>query len=481
MRIVMDMQGAQTGSRFRGIGRYTVALAKAMIRHRGEHDMVLLLNGLLEDSVAEVRSAFEGLLPPDSILTWTAPDPVHPSDPHNQGREELAKLLRETMIASLQPDMVWISSFFEGYTDNAVASIRQLDAHTPVCTIAYDFIPLLYPDQYLDHDPAYARYYRDKVEQLRQADLLLAISESSRSEAIAQLAVGPDRVVNIAAACDPCFRPMADRPQGLNSLPPHWGVTRGFVLYTGGTDERKNLARLIQAFAAMPHALRHQHQLLFAGKLSPAQQGELLSTARQHGLTPDALCFTGYVSDEELVLAYNLCQLFVFPSWHEGFGLPPLEAMACGAPVIAANTSSLPEVVGWDAALFDPFDVDAISRKMAQALSDADFRSRLISHARRQAQAFSWDASAQVAISAMAALHRQRMATADQAHVPQQRVGYAQWLSASAAALKKHGLVRTYDLSSLAACMAHNESEVERYQKARVESHPSAQVQGCEN
>lgn len=479
MRIVLDMQGAQTASRFRGIGRYTVSLAQALVRNRGPHEIILLLNGLLEDGLQSIRSAFEGLLPSENILVWTAPDPVNVSDPANQGREELAKLLREALIARLQPDMVCISSFFEGYSDSAIASIRQFDLSTPVCAIAYDFIPLINAAQYLDHDPDYARFYAGKVEQLCHADLLLAISESSRQEAIEHLGLHPGQVVNIAAACDPCFSPAEAHAQQHQTLLARWGVTRPFILYTGGADERKNLPRLIEAFARLPQDIRRTHQLLFAGKLSPAQRGQLQAVARKHRLTSEELCFTGFVSDQELVLAYSLCRLFVFPSWHEGFGLPPLEAMSCGAPVIASHASSIPEVVGLAAALFDPFDVDAITAKMAQALSDEAFRAELTAHATRQARKFSWDACAQVAIEAMQATDRQHPSPSSSP--PSPISGHESLVAACVAILSKHGLTTPHDLSSLAACLAHNEAQASRCPNASggpaaPPAHPDAKI-----
>jgi glycosyltransferase involved in cell wall biosynthesis/predicted SAM-dependent methyltransferase len=122
------------------------------------------------------------------------------------------------------------------------------------------------------------------------------------------------------------------------------------------------------------------------------------------GLKYDEICFTGYVTDEVLVQLYNLCELYVFPSWHEGFGLPALEAMACGAPVIGANTSSLPEVIGLEAALFDPLDVGAIAAKMVEALENDAFRAKLREHGLQQAQRFSWDESAKRAIAAWESL-----------------------------------------------------------------------------
>ncbi|WP_306549230.1 glycosyltransferase [Desulfobulbus sp.] len=400
MRIVIDMQGAQTESRFRGIGRYTLSLSKAVVRNQGEHEVILALNGLFPETIEPIRAAFDGLLPQKNIRVWNAPGPIKEEQPGNDDRREVAELIREAFLASLQPDVVHISSLFEGYADDAVTSIGRFDRSTPVSVSLYDLIPLLNPDHYFKSNPTYHQYYRRKLEHLKQAAVHLAISEFSRQEGISHLEANEGQVVNVSTAIDPCFHPLHIDKDVACQLGRQFGLTRPFVLYTGGADERKNLTRLVQAFAALPASLRSSHQLLLAGKIHQANLAPLQHLAQRIGLKPDALCFAGYVTDQELVHLYNLCKLFVFPSWHEGFGLPALEAMACGAPVIGANTSSLPEVIALEAALFDPFDVTAITAKMAESLQDAAFRSRLRNHGLQQAQQFSWDKSANQAIGA---------------------------------------------------------------------------------
>lgn len=400
MRIVIDMQGAQTESRFRGIGRYTLSFAQAIVRNRGEHDIILALNGLFPDTIEPIRAAFDDLLPQENIRVWQVPGPVCEGEPGNDWRRETAELIREAFLASLQPDVVHLSSLFEGYCDDAVTSIGRFDRTTPTSVILYDLIPLLNPDHYLKPNPQYAQYYRRKIEYLRQAAIYLAISEFSRQEGQAHLGRSASQFVNVSTAIEPHFQPLNIDNEAATQLRHQFGLTRPFILYTGGADERKNLPRLIQAFAALPELLRASHQLLLAGKMCEGTIEGLKCQAKALGLKPNDLCFTGYVMDEELVQLYNLCQLFVFPSWHEGFGLPALEAMACGAPVIAANTSSLPEVIGLDAALFDPLDATAITGKMAQALRDDTFRATLRDHGLQQAKRFSWDESAKRAIAA---------------------------------------------------------------------------------
>lgn len=400
MRIIIDMQGAQTESRFRGIGRYTMAFTQAVVRNRSEHEIILALSDLFPDTIEPIRAAFDGLIPQENIRVWCAPGPVCEVQLDNDSRRNTAELLREAFLASLMPDVIHVTSLFEGYVDDAVTSIGSFDSGAPVSVTLYDLIPLLNPGHYLDPNPPFERYYRRKVELLKRAALYLAISEFSREEGIRVLGVNREKVVNISSATDGRFESQVIDEATVNNLKHRFGITRPFLLYTGGADERKNLPRLIEAYAALPQQLRVVHQLLFAGKMPESDISGFKQVARAVGLKNDELLFTGYVTDEELVQLYNVCELFVFPSWHEGFGLPALEAMACGAPVIGANASSIPEVIGLDEALFDPFEVAAITQKMAHALADVSFRERLSRHGLEQALKFSWDETARRAISA---------------------------------------------------------------------------------
>lgn len=406
MRIVMDMQGAQSESRFRGIGRYSQSFAQGIVRNRGEHEVILALSGLLPEAIEPIRAAFDGLLPQDNIRVWQAPGPVLEKVAGNEGRRETAELIREAFLASLKPDIIHISSLFEGFVDDAVTSIGRFDRKTPVSVSLYDLIPLLNPDHYLKPDPLFAKYYQRKLGYLGQAAVNLSISEFTREEGLAHLNMPEDRIVNVSTAMEPCFQPLKIDDETRHHLNQKFGLTRPFILYTGGDDQRKNLPRLIAAFAGLPASLRAGHHLLLAGRMLPENIEVFQRAAKSSGLRPDDLCFTGYVTDQELVSLYNLCKLFVFPSWHEGFGLPALEAMACGAPTIGSDKTSIPEVIAWEDARFDPLDVAAIKAKMVSALEDDAFRAALRKHGLEKAKRFSWDLTAQKAIAAWELRHK---------------------------------------------------------------------------
>lgn len=406
MRIVIDLQGAQSTSRSRGIGRYSLALAYALVRNCREHEILLVLNGLFPEAIELIREKFKNVLPPQNICVFTMPGSLAFLDRTNDSRRDSAEYLREAFIASLEPDVVLVSSMFEGLDDDAASSIGR---HTDILTavVLYDLIPLIHKNIYLSN-PEVERWYTEKIQHLKLADLLLAISDSSGSEAVKHLGFDPECVVSISTACEPFFSPCCITTEKRRQLQADYGIERQFVMYTGGIDHRKNIEGLIRAYARLDSDLRKMHQLVIVCKVQAAEKDRLLHLAECAGLKTGELVLTGYVSDDDMVILYNACKFFVFPSWHEGFGLPALEAMQCGKAVIAANTSSLPEVVGHPEAMFNPYDENDIASKLRQALEDENFRNALERHGLEQSRRFSWDVTAVRALEAIERLNADR-------------------------------------------------------------------------
>ncbi|MYM37695.1 glycosyltransferase, partial [Duganella sp. FT94W] len=406
MRIVIDLQGAQSESRFRGVGRYSLALALGVARNAGAHEVWLLMNGALPAAIPALRRAFAGLVPPERMRVFEAAAPLAGLDPALAPHARSSELLREHVLAQLRPDMVLVTSLFEGFVDDAVVSVGRfgdaaLAARTAV--VLYDLIPLLNPQQYLQQ-PAQRDYYERKIASLKRAGLLLAISDYSRLEALEALALPAERVVAISTAIDDMFQPGELDAERRAALRAQYGLNRGMLMYApGGFDARKNIDGLITAFSLLPPAVRAAHQLLIASKISAPDSELLTAHAARCGLRGDELVLTGYVSDERLIELFRCAELFIFPSLHEGFGLPALEAMACGALVIGADNSSIPEVIGCAEALFDAASPPAIAAKMAEVLGDPAMQQRLRAHGAQQAKRFSWDVSAQRALRAMEA------------------------------------------------------------------------------
>jgi glycosyltransferase involved in cell wall biosynthesis len=412
MRIVIDLQGAQSASRFRGIGRYSLALALGVARNAGEHEVWIVLNNGLPEAIASIRAAFEGLVPQERIRVFDIATPSDEMGREHHWRTRANEKIREYFIDQLRPDAVLVTSLFEGYVDNAVCSVGSWRPGADTAVVLYDLIPFLNPEAYLG-TTIQREYYERKIESLRQAGLLLAISDYSREEAIDALGLDPEQVVAISTAVDERFHPAAQTGEQLAALRARYGITREVIMYApGGFDTRKNIDGLIKAYGMLAPALREKHQLLIASKLLASERERLQHHAERSGLAAGELLFTDYVEDDTLVALYRACALFVFPSRHEGFGLPALEAMACGALVIGGDNTSLPEVIGSPEAMFDAADPAAIAARITQVLSDPVLQQRLREHGRTQAAKFSWDATSIRAVHALEAHYAQETSKA---------------------------------------------------------------------
>ncbi len=407
MRIVLDLQGVQSESRFRGIGRYSLALAEAIIREGAQHEVWLALNGRYVDSIEPLRARFANLVPAEHIRVFELPGPVAEADLANTWRMQAAELLREKFLADLRPDVVHLSTTLEGAGNETVVSVGRLNPTVLTAATLYDLIPLLRPETYLLTLAAKRSYLRH-VQSLKRTDVLLAISESSRREAIEALRISPERIVTIGAGIDQRFQAGKTSHDAQATLIEGYGLRRPFILYTSAVEPRKNVEGLIAAFALLPHDMRSAHQLAIVGKLQDGDHMRLVDLGRKHGLEAGEIICLGHVPDEELRLLYSTCSVFVFPSFHEGFGLPILEAMICGAPVIGSNCTSIPEIIDRRDALFDPHQPAEIANRMAAALSNAELRQSLKTWGSQRAKAFTWEACALKALEAFEALYERR-------------------------------------------------------------------------
>ncbi len=210
--------------------------------------------------------------------------------------------------------------------------------------------------------------------------------------------VDPRKVTVIYPGVEPHFRPVTDMAT-LDAVRSRYRLPPRFILHVGTLEPRKNLPRLIEAFhqfqvsSSKFQGKKPNLKLVLAGGKGWLYEG-IFETVARFGLA-DAVHFPGFIDDADLPVLYSLADLFVYPSMYEGFGLPPLEAMACGTPVVASAASSLPEVVGDAGLLVPPTDVEALAGVMARALTDAALRAELRERGFAQARRFDWRASAE--------------------------------------------------------------------------------------
>jgi glycosyltransferase involved in cell wall biosynthesis len=288
-------------------------------------------------SVGEVAYSDERGLPPDAV--YHVPSPLEPSP-----------------LARMWP--------------------RRLRSNPLVVTL-HDLIPAVFPKENMP-DTGVRRAYWARLELARHADRVLNVSQATARDATRLLGLRPERMAVTGGGVSDDFRPPTSLDAARAELRQHRpSLQSEYVLFTGGMDYRKNTSGLLHAYAGLPEDLRERFALVIVGRLAVDDpHGSFREQAEALGIS-DRIVLTGHVPDEELILLYQASSLFVFPSLYEGFGLPVVEAFACGAPAIVGRNSSLLELVDEEEALFDSSDPASIRATLTRALTDEKLRRRL--------------------------------------------------------------------------------------------------------
>ena len=364
MKILIDMQGTQTeSSKDRGIGRYTRDFIKAFLKI-AKGDIYLLFNATLSKKYIDEFKDY-------NIIEFFVKN--------NNDKD----LIREKFIADINPDVVLVTSLFESVGESAAVSIKKF-YDIPTAVIFYDLIPFIHKHHFFK-DKEFKKWYLDRLSSLKKADLLLSISEYAKKEALEYL--GDKNVVTISSNVEIKneFSPL-DR----------FNIKKEYFLHVSACDKRKNFEGLIEAFGVLDEEIKSKYQLVLVCNASNAKKQKLLNIAKKYNI--DDLIITGYVEDKELYSLYKNAKLFIFPSFHEGFGLPILEAMKFGVVAIGSNISSIPEVIGNKEALFNPYDKYDIAKCIKNALKKYDKFQKI---AAQQIKKFSWEKSAKIAFDAI--------------------------------------------------------------------------------
>lgn len=377
MRIGIEMLGVQSAGRSRGVGRYTGQLVSHSLAASSADEYVLYFYG----GVPRVERAWPG-----SPLIRELP-----TDGSGGLGGAAARLAAENPD---QLDALLLTcplENFRGYLPPAPRNRRLRMA-----AIVYDLIPALFPEQYLRH-PAIAEAYRRALAALEQYDLLLTISDSARRDCLSRLPMSPDRIANISAGGD--FDRFFPPPPGSPSLEAaailrRHGLTEPFIFCLTALDHRKNLDGALAAFALLPDDVRRSHRLALTCAMSSQDDYDRLRQIVAQSPAAGQIVTTGALDDESLRVMYQHCAAFLFPSRYEGFGLPILEAMQCGAAVVAGDNSSQVEAVGGAGLLADAESPSEIARQLRRLLADSDLARRLREAAPLQARRFRWELSA---------------------------------------------------------------------------------------
>lgn len=371
-----------------GIGRYAVelltalaALPEADTRCNGLHPEIVLLTTEQEDPAGLWQSFEHHPLPGCRLL------PVLTTAGH---------LAVAAAIRRYRLDIIHDPNGIAPFLGPAAGARRVVTIH--------DAFPYVYPAKHNHLDNWRYRWILPYA--ARRADAVITVSECSRRDLAQALQVAEARIRVTSEGVDPQFAPVPDGP-ARRALLERYGVTWPYVLYVGGINPRKNISRLFEAYAQVLAAYgaggHAAPRLVIAGKRQWRTE-EIEATFRRLDLG-EHVHFTGYVNDADLPGLYSGAELLAFPSLYEGFGLPPLEAMACGTPVVTSDVSSLPEVVGDAALTVNPFDVEALAAALMRVLTDSTLRKDLRERGLRHAARFTWSRTARETLHIYRSLH----------------------------------------------------------------------------
>ena len=376
MRIGLDFRMLSAGGLtvHRGMGRYTLQQLREVLRidPRSEYVLFCREDADLPALLPTLATPRDTAGAPNVSIAWLPPLA-------GRGWQELNRpenVLRATdafqrALAAQDLDVFHLTT--PGHLDDLV----PFGLDRPLVATQYDLIPLLYPAFYL-REPGRRELYLRMLRLVRRADRLVAISRHSAREAAAHLGIPAERIRVAPPLADPRFRPLPaeERERLLAPLRERLGLPDAFLLTVSHLHHTKNLRGLFDAYALLAPRARRELPLVVACELHPTHAATVRGWARKRGIE-ESLILTGFVPDEELAALYNAATLYVHASLHEGFGLPVAEAMRCGTAVVAADATSLPEMVGDAGRLADPADPAALARAIEELRRDPELRREL--------------------------------------------------------------------------------------------------------
>ncbi len=288
----------------------------------------------------------------------------------------LPQAIKKSNIDVLHLPVHWDSQITPFFLNRGVKKVLTI----------HDLTPLLFPETHIRKT---VFLWNSSLKLIKnRVDIVIAVSENTKNDCMEYLDIPEEKIKVVHLAADIRYKPLKNKEEIRIELEDKYGLKNPFLLSVGTLEKRKNISTLLKAFYKLKNNNRVNHKLVITGGEGWKYQ-EIFDTLDRLDLKKDVI-FTGYVPDDDLVKLYNVADIFVYPSLYEGFGLPPLEAMACGCPVITSNTSSLPEVVGDAGIMVDPLDTNSLYREMDEILSDDNLKNMLMKKSLQRAQMFNW-------------------------------------------------------------------------------------------
>lgn len=385
MRIAYDTQSIFSGiSRHRGIGNYTLSHLAGIIEASPEDAHVLFniysASSAIEelwpngDAPAQVSEVMLYIGESDYLIRRLDEDGVQVFEP-------MLKAIVRRFLTENEIELFYFTSPFER------ENIFHLDWYEGVRTAAtvYDVIPYFFPWDHFGRRTE-KDIYMDRIAFLRQMDQLLVISGSVRDDLLKIGGFDAEKIAVIYAGIDSAYQKTAVDNEA--KLRQKYGINGKFILCSGGATPRKNMEELTDAFSNLPRDVIEKYLLVFVCKMDENWMG-LIKKAARNGKVENRVICTSFVPLEDLCALYNMADLMAFPSQYEGFGLPVIEAMACGCPVLTSDNSSLGEIAQGAAVLVNPFSIEDITRGLLEALS-VDMRQKYGDEMAKKVQMYTW-------------------------------------------------------------------------------------------
>lgn len=375
-RIAVDVRSLETSTKNRGIGYFTANLFSEILKKKRDYQFVFYttLTGKLSSKFNSVNKNIFYRLP--TLLR-----------PRRRVRrfDPIFVPIWDFVVKRSKPDLIHITSLFEVY-------YLKIPDNVPSVVTIYDLIPIIFNKQYFQNKKA-EDWYRMRLEQIKKASRIITISEAAKKDIIKVLHIPEEKVVAIYGGLNPRFKVLKNNFY-KQVLAEKYGINKPYIMSVGAFIFHKNMTRIFKSFKNYIKSGKNDHlMLVVVCKLIPQEEKGWREEIKALGLE-NKVVLTNFVDDEDMPAMYSGAEMLLFPSLYEGFGLPILESMACGTPVVTSNTSSMPEAGGEAAFYVDPYNVEDITKGIDVVLNDTTLRKKMIAKGFEQVKKFNWEKTA---------------------------------------------------------------------------------------